>query len=64
MRTSSGEPLAWYRIPVFWVAAFAVLLLLAACVTNIVVALQLSDTALAEVAPSARFGFSVDEGAE
>lgn len=64
MKAGDGSRIPWYRIPVLWLGIVVFAALLVGCVVNVVVALQLSDTALAEVAPSARFGFAVDDGSD
>jgi len=64
MRTSTGERIPWYRIPVVWVVIVVLGGSLIGCAVNVGLALQLSDSALTEVAPSGRFGFAVDDEGE
>lgn len=57
---TDGANERWYRIPLLWLGLGILMALFVACAINVVLALQLSDAGLAEVAPSARFGFSMD----
>lgn len=45
----------WYRIPVVWVAAGALLASVIGCFVNVAVAWQYTETSLSEVAPGKSF---------
>lgn len=55
MSERAREPVPWYRVPVLWVAALALLASVVGCGITIGIALQQPEAALGEVAPGSRF---------
>ena len=55
MTDRAREPVPWYRVPVLWLAALALLASVLGCGLTIGIALRQPEAALGEVAPGSRF---------
>ena len=53
----------WYRIPLVWVMALALLASVVGCLINIGVAWQYADNSLREVAPASAFQLPASDSA-
>ena len=62
MNANDASRLPWYRIPVVWVMAGALLASLIGCLITIGVAWQHADNGLQEVAPAGAFQLPAREG--
>ncbi len=63
-RIEPDTGLAWYRVPVLWLAALCLLASLLGCWINIRIALEHAEGPLSPVAPTSKFQLSMpsDDG--